>query len=200
MSFEEIQKLEAEIFEKSQKLFELRKNSQLVEVKNYKFKTLTGEVNLLDLFAGKDTLFVIHNMGQGCRYCTLWADGFNTFLPHLESKYSVVLVSKDSPEVQRKFANSRGWRFQMASHGGGEYLKEQGMSQSENLNEPGMVCYIRKGNSIYKKNYASFGPGDQFCSIWHMLGLAGESWETFTPQFNYWTRPEKMDDGGKDLL
>ena len=38
---------------------------------------------------------------------------------------SVVLVSKDSPEVQRKFANSRGWRFRLASHGGGAYMKEQ---------------------------------------------------------------------------
>jgi len=91
------------------------------EVRNYTLTTIEGEVSLLDMFGVRDKLLLIHNMGQGCRYCTLWADGFNGFLPHLESIMSVVLVSKDPPEVQRNFANSRGWRFRLASHGGGEY-------------------------------------------------------------------------------
>ena len=38
---------------------------------------------------------------------------------------SVVLLSKESPEVQRRFANSRGWRFRLASHSGGDYIREQ---------------------------------------------------------------------------
>tara|TARA_B100001123_G_C14814729_1_gene829773 strand:+ start:144 stop:287 length:144 start_codon:yes stop_codon:yes gene_type:complete len=46
-------------------------------------------------------------MGQGYRYCTLWADGFNGFLSHLEDAMSVVLISKDDPKKQRKFANER---------------------------------------------------------------------------------------------
>ena len=79
-----------------------------------RFETLDGERSLLDLFAGRDKLLAIHNMGQGCRYCTLWADGINPFLPHLEAAMSVVLLSKDPPETQRRFANSRGWRFRTA--------------------------------------------------------------------------------------
>jgi predicted dithiol-disulfide oxidoreductase (DUF899 family) len=54
-----------------------------IEVRNYTFTTIDGETSLLDMFGGKDRLLLIHNMGQGCRYCTLWADGFNGFLPHL---------------------------------------------------------------------------------------------------------------------
>ena len=61
-----------------------------VEVPAYRFQTLSGEVSLLDLFAGRDVLFAIHNMGQACRYCTLWADGLNGFLPHLEDRFAVV--------------------------------------------------------------------------------------------------------------
>src|ERR1700734_1586682 len=105
----EIQKTENEIRGLVQKLNKLRKDSQPTAVKNYAFSDLTGKVGLSDLFAGKEVLFAIHNMGQGCRYCTLWADGFNALLPHLEDQFSVVLLSKDSPEVQRQFANSRGW-------------------------------------------------------------------------------------------
>jgi len=199
MSVQEIQKLEKELYEMTLKLGELRKANPPTEVKNYHFQTLTGEVSLKDLFAGKDQLFAIHNMGQACRYCTLWADGFNSFLPHLESKFSVVLLSKDSPEIQRKFANSRGWRFQMASHGGSDYLKEQTVLPPE-ANMPGIVCYERKGDLIFRKNASVFGPGDEFCSLWNVLSLAGHSEESWNPQYNYWTRPEKMEDGGQNLI
>jgi predicted dithiol-disulfide oxidoreductase (DUF899 family) len=65
-------------------------------------------------------------MGQACRYCTLWADGLNGFVPHIESK----------------FANSLNWRFTMVSHGGGEYIKEQTVIPSEE-NMPGMRCDFR---------------------------------------------------------
>jgi predicted dithiol-disulfide oxidoreductase (DUF899 family) len=138
-------------------------------------------------------------MGQACRYCTLWADGFNGLLPHLESAISVVLVSKDTPEVQRKFANSRGWRFRLASHGGGDYIQEQTVMDGH-ANMPGAVIYQRNGDDIYRKNTCVFGPGDLYCSMWSLLGLAGMGPSDWTPQFDYWTRPESLDDGGANLL
>jgi predicted dithiol-disulfide oxidoreductase (DUF899 family) len=198
MANTEISNLEQQIFELTAKLNELRKASTGDEVRNYSFATLNGETTLLDMFADKDKLLVIHNMGQGCRYCTLWADGFNGFLPHLESVMSVVLVSRDPPEVQRKFANSRDWRFCMASHGGGDYIQEQTvMDGSDNM--PGAVLYERVGEAIYRKNSGVFGPGDIYCSMWGLLGLAGLSDADWTPQYVYWKRPDKMDDGGANL-
>ena len=142
---------------------------------------------------------MIHNMGQGCRYCTLWADGLNGLVPHLEDKFAVILASKDPPTLQRQFANSRGWRFRMVSHGGGVYIKEQTVYEGEN-NVPGIVCYERVGSKIVRRDAARFGPGDRFSPLWHILGLAGVSDGEWTPQFNYWQRPKKMDDGGKALL
>jgi predicted dithiol-disulfide oxidoreductase (DUF899 family) len=68
----------------------LCKNSSGREVPNYSFATESGEATLSDLFAGNDKLLAIHNMVQGCRYRTLWGDGFNDFLPHLESWMGVV--------------------------------------------------------------------------------------------------------------
>jgi predicted dithiol-disulfide oxidoreductase (DUF899 family) len=194
----EIQKIEKEIFELTQKLEKLRKDSVPVEVKNYSFKDLNGEVSLLELFGDKDELLLIHNMGQGCRYCTLWGDGINGLVPHLENACAVALVSKDAPELQRTFANSRQWRFRMVSHGGGDYIREQSVLPGED-NVPGIVCYQRKGNKISKKNFSVFGPGDVFCSQWHLLSLAGIGTEDWTPQYNYWQRPSKMDDGGQNL-
>ena len=54
-------------------------------------------------------------------------------------------------------------------------------------------------DKIYLKNKVSFGPYDQFCSLWNFISLAGLDEETWTPQYSYWKRPEKMDDGGKNL-
>ena len=85
----------------------------------------------------------------------------------------------------------------MASHQGGDYIKEQDVIGDKNT--PGIVCYTRKGEQIFKKNSSVFGPGDQFCSLWNILSLAGHNSETFTPQFNYWKRPTKMEDGGQNL-
>ena len=195
----DITDLEQQIFELTGKLNELRKTNPRDEVRNYGFATVDGETSLLNLFGDKDRLLAIHNMGQGCRYCTLWADGFNGLVPHLESAMAVVLVSKDAPDLQRQFANSRGWRFRLASHGGGDYLREQAVKEGAN-NMPGAVVYEREGDKIYRKNACVFGPGDVYCSMWGLLGLAGLSEEQWTPQYNYWLRPEQLDDGGENLL
>ena len=199
MAGSEIADLERQIFDLTAQLNELRRTSAREEVRNYTFATFAGETSLLDLFGDNDTLLAIHNMGQGCRYCTLWADGFNGFLPHLESAMAVALVSKDPPEVQRRFANERGWRFRLASHGGGDYISEQTVvADSDNM--PGAVVYERDGDKIYRKNACMFGPGDLYCSMWSLLGLAGLGAADWTPQFTYWRRPDQLDDGGENLL
>ena len=199
MSDTEIQALEQQIFELNMKLVELRKSNDTREVRNYNFQTQSGEVSLLDLFGDQDKLLMIHNMGQACRYCTLWADGFNGFVPHLESAMSVVLASKDDPETQRRFANSRGWRFRLVSHGGGDYIQEQSVMKDQG-NMPGAVVYERLGEKIVRQNACVFGPGDLYCSMWGLLGLAGLGTDEWTPQYSYWKRPAAMDDGGENIL
>ena len=194
----EIQQLEQEIMQKIATLNTLRAQSEPTEVTNYTFDTQSGNVELSELFGPHDKLLVIHNMGQGCRYCTLWADGFNGILTHLESAMAVVLASKDAPELQRRFANSRGWRYRLVSHGGGAYLKEQGVMGGGN--HPGAVVYERKDGKMYRKNACVFGPGDIYCAMWSLLGVAGIGANDWTPQFDYWQRPKQLDDGGQNVL
>ena len=199
MTNQRITELEKEIFDLSAELNALRRKVPPQQVPNYRLATLSGKVTLLDLFSGKDRLLAIHNMGQGCRYCTLWADGFNGILGHLESAMSVVLLSRDPPQLQRNFADSRNWRFRLASHGGGSYIREQTVTEGMD-NAPGAVLYQRSGEQVLRKNSAIFGPGDRFCSLWHLLALAGVEEGGWTPQFRYWTPPATLDDGGDNLL
>lgn len=195
----EVEKLEYEIMEKTQELTALRRKEADVEVPDYTFQTLSGDTSLSDLFASRDRLLVIHNMGQGCRYCTLWADGINGIIDHLENAMAVAMVSKDPPETQRCMALNRGWKFRLASHDGGSYMVEQ-CGLSGHVNFPGAAVYERKKNKIVRRGRTSFGPGDLFSPMWHFLSLAGIGTSQWTPQFQYWKRPEKLDDGGENIL
>ncbi len=184
MATKTIEDLELEIYAMGCELRKLRKAAASVEVTNYRFDTLNGTVSLSDLFAGNDKLLAIHNMGQACRYCTLWADGINAFLPHLESSMAVVLLSKDDPATQRRQANARGWRFRSASHGGGDYIREQSSQDGEN-NTPGAVFYELRGQKIYRKNSCTFGPGDLYCSLWHLFALLPDGPDGWQPKYDY---------------
>ena len=199
MSIEEIRELEKKIQDLTGELRKKQAELKPETVPDYQFDTLYGKVALSEVFGSKDRLLVIHSMGQACRYCTLWADGINAFIPHLESAMSVVLVSKDSPETQRQLANSRRWRFRMASHSGGVYQSEQVAGNGMD-NAPGVVCYEKSGNEIVRRASSYFGPGDLYCSMWNFLGVAGIDVSGWTPQYNYWIRPENLEDGGDSVL
>jgi predicted dithiol-disulfide oxidoreductase (DUF899 family) len=194
----EAERLESEIMAKALQLAALRAQESAVQVPDYPFTTLQGTTTLSALFAEQTRLLVIHNMGQGCRYCTVWGDGINGVLRHLEATMAVVVVSKDSPQVQRRLAMDRGWRMRMASHGGGPYIVEQSVVPGEK-NFPGAVVYERQAGQIRRRGRAAFGPGDLYSPLWHFLALAGTAAEDFTPQFHYWGRPAQLDDGGADV-
>ncbi len=194
----DVEKLELEIMEKTQELAALRLKQTPAEVPDYPFQTQHGEVRLTSLFGDRERLLLIHNMGQGCRYCTLWADGINGFLEHLEDAMAVTLVSKDPVDLQRRIALDRGWKFRTASHGGGAYMAEQ-CAMGEHGNYPGAAVYQRDDGKILRLGRTAFGPGDLYAPIWHFLGLAGIAMTDWTPQFHYWRRPTTLDDGGENL-
>ncbi len=198
-TMDEIRELEMKIFQLTTKLHELRRTTASSPVPDYTFSTIEGESTLSALFGDRQKLLVIHNMGQSCRFCTLWADGINGVLHHLESEIAVILVSKDNPQVQREFASSRGWKFRMASHGGGAYIQEQTVMDGHD-NMPGAVLYERDGEQIYRKHACVFGPGDQYCIVWNLLSLAGIGEDNWTPQYFYWRRPEQLEDRDLDAV
>ncbi len=139
---------------------------------------------MADLFGDKDTLFVVHNMGRSCVYCALWADGLNGLVDHLENAAAFVVTSPDSPEVQQAFAAERGWRFRMLSHAGSTFAQDMGYVRD---------CGQSPGLSVFRKNAdggvvrvgdTEFGPGDDYCAIWHMLDLTPGA-GTWSPRYSY---------------
>jgi predicted dithiol-disulfide oxidoreductase (DUF899 family) len=104
----------------------LRAEAEPEQVRDYELATPQGSVRLSSLFGDKRDLIVIHNMGVSCAYCTLWADGYNGIYHHLIERAAFVVSSPDPPDVQRTFAQERGWRFPMVSHAGTAFAADMG--------------------------------------------------------------------------
>jgi predicted dithiol-disulfide oxidoreductase (DUF899 family)/predicted enzyme related to lactoylglutathione lyase len=169
---EQIEALEQEIFEKKKQLVDLRKSVGERVVPNYEFVTSTKQqTTLLDLFGEKGELIVIHNMGRGCSYCTMWADGFNGVYHHLVAKAGFVLASPDEPSVQEDFAAERKWQFPMISVKESSFTEEMGfLKQKQHF--PGVSTFRKdEHNNIYLFAQAFFGPGDDYCVPWHLFDL-----------------------------
>jgi predicted dithiol-disulfide oxidoreductase (DUF899 family) len=153
-------------------------------VENYSFATETGPVRLADLFGDKDTLIMIHNMGASCRYCTLWADGFNGLLPHLQSRAAFVISSPDAPDKQVKFRDSRGWNFRMVSHQGGNFAAEMGY-RGENGWRPGVSVFQKRNGKIVRVSDQGLGPYDDFNALWHFFDMIPGGAGDWVPQYKY---------------
>ena len=64
---------------------------------------------------------------------------------------------------------------------------------------PSYTFAAQSGGAILRMNSCVFGPGDLYCAMWSLLGLAGIGVAHWTPQFNYWRRPAQLDDGGDNV-
>jgi predicted dithiol-disulfide oxidoreductase (DUF899 family) len=163
------------------------------EVADYEFQTANGPMKLSQLFGAKKDLFVIHNMGRGCVYCTLWADGFNGAYDHLSDRAAFVVSSPDLPQVQKEFAESRGWRFPMVSHAGTTFAADMGYRRrfvdetDDKLGgwHPGVSVFRRQGDRILRVSDTDLGPSDDFCAVWHLFDLLPEGSDGWRPKYHY---------------
>ncbi len=142
-----IEDLDKEIWEKKKELASLRQRVPRRAVSDYLFRGEGGsETRLSELFGRHEELIVIHNMGKGCPYCTLWADGLTVCFEHLENRAAFVVVSPDDPETQRKFAESRGWNFKMISSEGSSFCADMGFELAEKRQLPGVSTFYKNKN------------------------------------------------------
>ncbi len=165
----------------------LRESTDHSPLKEYTFDGPDGPVTLSSCFQGRDDLIVIHNMGSSCSYCTMWADGLNGVLHHLNSRSEVILVSPDSPESQAKFAQSRGWNMRMLSDPG-EFTTDMGYRWEQDgkpMNMPGYSTFRRDGDEIHRVAHAPFGPGDLYSAPWHMFALLDAGVDGWQPKYTY---------------
>ena len=188
----QIDELEVQIQELKTKVAALRRERPSEEVADYKFKNWQGhEVTLSELFGERDQMILVHNMGRSCSYCTMWADGFIGLLPHLENRAAFVMTSPDEPEVQQAFAESRGWSFPMVSAAGTSFVADMGFTDEDGF-MPGVSVFEKaQDGKIQRVARAEFGPGDDFCAVWHFFDLLPAGIDGWEPQLAY-SAPERV--------
>jgi len=162
-----------------------RAKAEPVEFPDYALERAGGgKVKLSDLFGDKNNLIVIHSMGAGCSYCTMWADGFNGVYDHLANKAAFVVASPDPPQAQKKFADGRGWRFPIVSTKGTSFAKDLGYEEGGGPT-PGLSIFTRQNGKIMRVADEPFSPGDDFCIVWQVFDLLPGGAGGWGPKYKY---------------
>lgn len=185
----EIDALQNEVDLAKQRLTEARKRRPKEPVQDYVFKGLDGEVRLSELFGDKSDLIVVHNMGTGCRHCTMWADGFVGLVPHLQDRAAFVVCSPDKPDVQKRFAAKRNWNFRMVSGHDNTFIQDMGFWREDGPYPgpwPGVSTFHRETDgSMVRIAKTHFSPNDDFCAIWPLFDMLEDGSNGWEPQYNY---------------
>jgi predicted dithiol-disulfide oxidoreductase (DUF899 family) len=182
-----IDDLEYQLQDIKQKVAELRRQRPPEAVRDYQLLDSAGtRTPLSSLFGDHRSLILVHNMGRNCSYCTMWADGFSGLLPHLASRAAFVLTSPDTPQAQKEFAQTRGWTFPMYSAAGTSFIADMGFDDEKDGLMPGVSVFTKEGDDVlYRVGRVEFGPGDNFCAVWHFFDLLPEGIDGWQPRLSY---------------
>jgi predicted dithiol-disulfide oxidoreductase (DUF899 family) len=183
----QIDELDYQLQDLKRNLAELRRQRPHEEIKDYRLLDSGGRgVSLSRLFGDQNRLILVHNMGRDCSYCTMWADGFNGLLPHINSRAAFALTSPDKPEAQKGFVQSRGWNFPVYSTAGTSFTADMGFDDEKEGLMPGISVFTKETNGkMYRVSRAEIGPGDNFCAVWHFFDLLPEGIDGWEPQLSY---------------
>jgi len=183
----DVQRIEVEITRLRRELAELRRAREPEPVADWTLADADGNpVKFSALFGRDSELLVIHSMGRRCVYCTLWADGFNGLAHHLSDRVAFVVISPDEPPVMREFAASRKWSFRAVSCAGSSFAADLGFEDPPGSFHPGASGFLRRPDgSIARTGVATFGPGDLFCSAWHLFDLLPHGAGAWSPKYAY---------------
>jgi len=185
-----------------------RRRLPIVRVETeYRFDGPTGEVTLLDLFAGRRQLILYRFFFEpgvarwpeaGCGGCTMWADNVG-HLAHLHARdTSLVLVSRaPQPDIER-YKERMGWTVPW-------FTTTDDFSEDFGVNEYfGLVVFLRDGDQVFK-TYSTNGRGvETLGPVWSLLDVTRlgrqEEWEDSpqgwpqTPPYEWWRLHDEYDD------
>lgn len=72
----------------------------------------------------------------------------------------------------------------MVSHGETSFAKDMGYKNDQGFH-PGICVFKKTADGIVRVSDTAFGPGDDFCSVWHLFDLLPEGTNGWQPQYQY---------------
>jgi predicted dithiol-disulfide oxidoreductase (DUF899 family) len=199
--------LEAEIALRDQRerVAELRRKLPVTPVQDYRFREapLAGgpvvEVRISELFGAHDELILMHFMFGGqqenpCPMCTMWADGYDGTVGHIEQRAAFGVVVEGDPERFREHARGRGWRnLRLLSSGATSYKDDLEMQSPEGHQFPGVSVFTRDASGGLAHFYTGgavlasdqWRGMDLLSPVWHFLDLTRAGRGDWMPQLSY---------------
>jgi len=147
---------EKEFTRARERLGEERRALPWVKVeKDYVFDGPNGKATLADLFKGRSQLVVQHFMfapdwTEGCKSCSVWADGFERMIPHLAARdTTLVAVSRARRSKLEAFKQRMGWTFDWLSSADSDFNYDFAVSFTPQE--------IKSGDKVYNFGTSGFG-------------------------------------------
>jgi len=163
---------------------------------DYRFNTNDGEKSLADLFDSKSQLIVNHFMfgpdwEEGCKSCSLNADGYNGLSPHLAARDAAFVTASNAPLAKlQNYRKRLGWNFEWVACKGEDFNRDFHVSFSkEELNGgkaeynfrefepfsdemPGISVFAKDDAGQVYHTYSSYSRGlDNIMGVYQYLDL-----------------------------
>lgn len=129
-----------------------------------------------------------------CPMCTLWADGYDGIVPHLEQRIRFAVVIAGDVAAFRDYARSRGWRnLRVLSSGDSTLKRDLGFEDADGAQQPGASVF-RLGADGRPRHFYSvcavitptqFRGMDLLSPFWNFLDLTPEGRGAFMPKRSY---------------
>ena len=157
-------------------------------------------VQLSDLFADREKpLILMHFMFGGtvenpCPMCTMWADGYNAVMQHLEPRANFAVIVAGDVAAFSGYAGSRGWtNLRIVSAKNSSLKRDLGFETPDGGQLPGVSVYELgpEGEPVhFYSRSAFFGEAgfrgmDLLSPVWNFFDLTREGRGDFMPQKQY---------------
>jgi len=156
------------------------------------------ELPLSELVGPKRTLVLMHFMFGGaqenpCPMCTMWADGYDGVVPHLQQHVDFgVVVAGDLSRI-RGHARTRGWRnVRLLSCEGSTMKSDLAMETPDGGQLPGVSVFARRDGAVrhFYTGSAIMADGhyrgmDLLSPVWNFLDLLPDGRPDWMPSLDY---------------
>ena len=154
--------------------------------------------------AGRDTLIVQHLMfppdtDRACPMCSMWADGLNGVVQHVEQRAGLVVVARTQLQNLRAWGRKRGrHRLRLLSSYDNHFNPDFGVELSPERQLPAISvfrcqpdgtvfhCYTSEGSLVERHHRAM----DLYTPVWNLFDLLPEGRGDWMPSHFYETSDE----------
>ena len=159
------------------------------------------ELRLSELVGSERPLVLVHFMFGGaqthpCPMCTMWADGYDGVLPHLEQHLDFAVVVAGEVARMRAHARTRGWRnVRLLSCQGSTMKRDLAMETPDGAQRAGVSVFARRDGEVrhFYTGSAILADGhyrgmDLLSPVWNFFDLLPEGRPDWMPSLDYGPR------------